>query len=103
MRRARRSKAWFKLTTMQRALLMAAAKARVDAYQGSRIREALADVIARIEAETTNGALLALGLKYALERGFVKASLEAVVSKLGYIRYLGRLVLATMNYYVKPL
>ncbi len=103
VRRARRAGAWYKLSEMQRALIKAAASTRVDEYRDGKLKEMLAGIIASIEAHTALGALLTLGLKYALERGLVKASLGEIVGKLGYIKYLGRSVMSTLNYYIRPL
>ena len=106
LNRARRLGLYWKiLAPLERALLWAAARARVSEYRSPRVRELLAKLIARIEAQTPRGLALAAGLAYALSRRLLPQLpsparvLGVLREKLQYILYLGKNALITRNYF----
>jgi len=105
LKRARRTGALRILTPMERALLKAAAQARVTRYKNPRIKRLLSTIIAKIETHTKRGTVLLLGLRRALSLGAAplnggpRALLDWARRKLDYIRYLGRSMLAILDYY----
>jgi len=106
--RARRYRLyWTLLTPLERALLSVASRLRVREYRSPKVRGMLAELIARIEAETLRGQVVRLGLRRALSTGAARALLAAgpqalldwARRKLAYIRYLGRSILVVLDYF----
>ena len=106
LKRGRRSGAlWRVLTPLERALLAAAARARVREYKGPRIKPLLAAIIAKVESQTVRGLVLAVGLRRVLSiaPGLLslrpRALLETLKRKLQYLLYLGRSILEVAGYH----
>ena len=106
LRRARRTGAlWRALTQMERALLTAAAHTRVTEYRSPKLKALLAKIIAKLEAHTPKGMVLAAAVRRALTLNPLLASLapQALAStlkrKLSYLLYLGRSMLEVIDYY----
>ena len=107
VRRARRlGLYWRVLEPLERAVLEAAARARVNEYRSPVVRRILAKLIAKIEVHTMKGVVVLTGLKYALSRGLLGSIvgglgdiLRAAKRKLEYILYLGRNMLVVHNYF----
>ena len=98
LKRARRHGLyWSLLKPLERALLEAAARARVAEYKSPTLKRILARLIALIEANTPTGLVILKGLKYALSRGLL--ALAQAKNKLNYIKYLGRSLLTVENYF----
>ena len=106
LNRARRLRVYWLLSPLEKAILRAAARARVSEYRSPRVRELLAKLIARIEAQTPRGLALAAGLAYALSRGLFSSLpgfsqvLILIRRKMNYLLYLGRNLLIMQNYYI---
>ena len=109
IRRAKRFGIYWRLDPLERALLEVSALLKIDEFRGKKVREALGRVIAKVEMNTMKGLVLKAGLSYALSRGLLKfkdkfgSLLNFILSKLDYIKYLGRSILAVYNYYLRPI
>ena len=99
LKRARRHRLyWTILNQLERAILAAAAQARVTRYKNPRIKKLLATLIARVEAHTNKGRILITGLTHALTRRLASLT-QNLRGKLDYLLYLGRNLLTTQQYY----
>ena len=100
VRRAKRAGAyWSMLSPLERALLEAASRARLEEYRSPVLRSLLATLVARIEAHTLKGLVLLKGLWYALSRGLVRPLLHEIKGRLDYIKYLGKSLLTVEEYF----
>lgn len=109
LKKARRTGAlWRALTSMERALLTAAANARVKEYKSPKLKTLLARIIAKVESYTPKGMVLAAGLRRVLSLNLNVLLLSQPFSqvtimlkrKLSYLLYLGRAFLQVADYYV---
>ena len=105
LRRAYRHGAIRILSHMERALLKAAANARVTRFKNPIIKEKLAEIIVTIEMHTLKGKIFLTGLRRALISYYlvsftINDILEWAKTKLSYILYLGRSILSTRNYFI---
>ncbi|GBF09732.1 hypothetical protein apy_14570 [Aeropyrum pernix] len=101
LKKARRTGAlWRVLSPLERGLLEAAARVRLNEFRAEKLRSTLALIIAKIELHTFKGTLIILGLSRLLT---LKSTtpLEFLRGRLSYIIYLGRIMLETINYF-KP-
>ncbi len=109
VRRAKRLRIyWYILDSMERALLEAAMKTRIEEYRGEKIKSLLARLIAKIELHTMKGKVILAGLQRALSLtsklllGGLPRLLKWAREKLDYILYLGRSIL-TVELYFTPI
>ena len=99
LKRARRHRLyWTILNEIERAILTAAAQARVTRYKNPQIKKLLATLIARVEAHTNKGRILITGLTHALTRKLASLT-QNLRRKLDYLLYLGRNILTTQQYF----
>ena len=99
LKRARRHRLyWTILDDLERAVMAAAAQARVTRYRNPRIKKLLATLIARVEAHTNKGRILITGLTHALTRRLASLT-QNLRRKLDYLLYLGRNILTTQQYF----
>ena len=106
LNRAFRLRIYWLLDPLEKAILRAASRARISEYKSPKVRELLAKLIARIEAQTPRGLALAAGLFHAFSRGLLESCSHVsfprsiMRDKISYLLYLGKNLLETKNYYV---
>jgi hypothetical protein len=76
-----------------------ALRSSVKVFKSPRVVLALRRAIVWFELYTMRGFIVLSGLSYAIPRGLLRLSLDYVLSRVDYILYLGRHVLATYAYY----
>lgn len=106
LKRAKRLKLyWTVLDALERAVLEAAVRAKVDEYRSKRVKSLLAKLIAKIEFHTMRGKVILFGLQKALSKassilsGGFSRLLGWAREKLNYILYLGRSMLVVELYF----
>lgn len=96
-RRALRTGVYWRLPEETRGLLYVALRSTVTVFRGSRVVRVLRRALAYVDLLSLRGYVVLLGLSHALARGFVR--LEDALSKAGYIAYVGRWLLESLNYF----
>ena len=97
--KALRSGSWWRAPGEARGVLWAALRSSVNVFKSPRVISALRHAIAWFELYTMRGFIVLSGLSYAIPRGLLRLSLDHLLSRVDYILYLGRHVLATYAYY----
>lgn len=96
--RALRNGAWFRIPDIYRGLIWSALRSSIWVFKSRGVVNALRRALAWLELYTLRGLVVLLGLSYGLPRRLISLG-GSLLGKLDYIRYLGRRLLASINYY----